>query len=188
MVNPTRTLFGKSSEHEIPHHQGHSNAHPHRRAGNRKGLFGDRCLYIGLDGGMLFRSRSVLHRDIDGIGALHAGLLLGGGLSFSPTPVQDDATRRDASAVEITRPRSGYLAGHLLHPLGKGYAFRPDGCRRLPVSLRGGAIGGLALGGYAPGSAAREQAQQSERDKGQDDGLPKEDEAVTVLGFHGGYF
>lgn len=188
MVNPTRTLFGKSPENEIPHHQGYGDAHPHRRAGDRKGLFVGGSLYVGLDGGMLGRSRSVLNGDIDGIGALHAGLLLGGGLSFSPTPVQDDATRRDASAVEITRPRSGYLAGHLLHPLGKGYAFRPDGCRRLPVSLRGGAIGGLALGGYAPGSAAREQAQQSERDKGQDDGLPKEDEAVTVLGFHGGYF
>jgi hypothetical protein len=37
-------------------------------------------------------------------------------------------------------------------------------------------------------SAARAKAQQSKRDKGQDDGLPKEGEEVSVLGFHGGYF
>ena len=188
MVNPTRTLFGKSAEHEIPHHHGYGEAHPHRRSGNRKGLFGGRGLYVGLDGGMLGRSRSVLHGDIDGIGTLRAGLLIGGGCALSPTPVQDDASRIYSRAVEVPCPRGRNLAGELFHPLGEGYAFCLVAGRRLPVSLRGGAIGGLALGGYALGSAAREQAQQPKSDKGQDKGLPKEGETVTVLGFHGGYF
>ena len=148
-------LFNQSPENEIPHHQGYGNAHPHRRAGNRQRLFVGGCLYVGLDGGVLGRSRCVLHGDIDGIGTLHAGLLLGGGLSFSPTPVQDDAPRRETRAVEVPRPRGGYLAGELFHPLGEGYAFRLVAGRRLPVSLRGGAVGGIALRGYTPGGSAR---------------------------------
>lgn len=167
MVNPTRTLFGKSSEHEITHHKGYGEAYPHGRSRNRKGLFGGRGLYVGLDGGMLGRSRSVLHGDIDGIDTLRAGLLLGGRCALSPTPVQDDAPRRETRAVEVPRPRSGYLAGELSHPLGKGYDFRPDGCRSLPVGLRGGAVGGLGQRGYTSGGSAREQTQQHNRQKKQ---------------------
>lgn len=177
MVNPTRTLFGKSSEHEITHNYGYGNAHPHGRAVYRQGLFCGGCLYVGLDGGMLGRSRSVLHRDVNGISALRAGLLIGGGCALSPTPVQDEPPRRDARAVEVPRPRGGDLAGHLLHPLGKGYAFRPDGCRSLSVGMRGGSVGGLGLCGYTPGGSARDQAQQHKSDKGQDDGLPKDCES-----------
>ena len=174
MVNPTRTLFGKSPENEIPHNYGYGDARPHRRAGNRQRLFCGGCLYVGLDGGVLGHTRCVLHCDIDSIGALRAGLLLGGRLALPPAPVQDDASRIDARAVEVPRPRGGYLAGHLLHPLGEGHALRLVACRRLPVCLRGGAIGGLALGGYAPRGSAREQAQQPKSDKGQDKGLPKD--------------
>ena len=89
----TVILFDKSAEHEIPHHQSYSDTHPHGRTGDRQGLFGGRGLYVGLDGGMLGHTRSVQRGDIDGIGTLHAGLLIGGGCALSPTPVQDDATR-----------------------------------------------------------------------------------------------
>lgn len=142
------------AKHEIPHYQGYGEAHPHRRAGNRQGLFVGGCLYVGLDVGMLGGAGGVLHGDVNGIGTLRAGLLLGGRLALSPSPVQDEASRREARAVEVPRPRGGYVSCHLLHPLGEGYPLRLVPGRRLPVALRGGAVGGLGLRGYSPGSAA----------------------------------